>query len=658
MTDISKLITDNIDVWSNAVQFGSNRGRGKSKKLNLHGIKKLRDLILELAVHGKLVPQSPTDEPASILLERIANEKKDLIKQKLIKKPKILPELTSEDLPYSVPNSWTWCRLQDVSSYIQRGKGPKYDDAGKVRVISQKCIQWSGFDIDPAKFVNDESLEKYQDERYLQPNDLLWNSTGTGTVGRINVLEEVQEKTLVADSHVTIIRTQLPNPKFIWIYISAPGIQGRIEPDHENALVSGSTKQVELNTSSVMSLEVPIPPLEEQQRIVDKVNELMALCDQLEQQTEASIDAHQLLVEELLSTLFIQAEGSNSENAKAFEQNWARIVEHFDLLFTTEHSIEQLKQTILQLAVMGKLVPQDPTDEPASKLLERIEQEKEQLIKDKVIKRQKALPSIAESEKVFSLPIGWEWERFGNVYELVYGDNLPKPKRTESGEFNVYGSNGVVGSHNEACVKSPCIVIGRKGSAGALNKSEQDGCWVTDVAYSLTPFASMNLDFIFYQLHTCGLDNLGKGIKPGLNRNEAYELCIAIPPIEEQQRIVNKVVKLLELCDLLKNLIIEGQNTQQVLATAIVGSVLGRPSTIKLEEKEEKKAMNISTELSLGTVAYDKTAILAPLIGENGADAKSVWSSSGLKLPEFYRQLKLEITVGFVAKPAKAEFEG
>ncbi|MDG3087279.1 hypothetical protein P7F88_14810 [Vibrio hannami] len=145
------------------------------------------------------------------------------------------------------------------------------------------------------------------------------------------------------------------------------------------------------------------PPSDEQHRIVAKVDELMALCDQLEQQTEASIEAHQVLVTTLLDTL------TNSADADELMQSWARISEHFDTLFTTEESIDQLKQTILQLAVMGKLVPQDPSDEPAAELLKRIAEEKAQLVKEKKIKKQKALPPISEDEKPFELPSGWEW---------------------------------------------------------------------------------------------------------------------------------------------------------------------------------------------------------------------------------------------------------
>ena len=157
----------------------------------------------------------------------------------------------------------------------------------------------------------------------------------------------------------------------------------------------------------------------------------MALCDQLEQQTESSLTAHATLVKTLLATLTTsdnatatgqattQGSISQQQTGTTFNENWNRIAQHFHTLFTTEDSIDQLKQTILQLAVMGKLVPQNPNDEPASVLLEKIAAEKARLVKEKKIKKQKALPPIREEEKPFELPEGWEWCRVWDIAETI-----------------------------------------------------------------------------------------------------------------------------------------------------------------------------------------------------------------------------------------------
>ncbi|EIS3328451.1 restriction endonuclease subunit S, partial [Escherichia coli] len=412
---VEKLIVDHMETWTSALQTRSTAGRGSSGKIELYGIKKLRELILELAVRGKLVPQDPNDEPASELLKRIAAEKAELVKQGKIKKQKPLPEISEEEKPFELPEGWEWVRLGNIAEYIQRGKGPKYSENGTVRVVSQKCVQWSGFKLEQSRWITDESIPSYTEERFLKNGDVLWNSTGAGgTAGRVNFLETVKER-LVVDSHVTIIRSIKQNGQFICNYISTYGIQQLFDPKHPKTLLSGTTNQAELNTSVVISFITPFPPQKEQERINTKVIELMSLCDQLEQQSLSSLDAHQQLVETLLGTL------TDSQNAEELAENWARINEHFDTLFTTEASVDALKQTILQLAVMGKLVPQDPNDEPASELLKRIAQEKAQLVKEGKIKKQKPLPPISDEEKPFELPEGWEWCLFEDIIDIQSG---------------------------------------------------------------------------------------------------------------------------------------------------------------------------------------------------------------------------------------------
>jgi len=240
---------------------------------------------------------------------------------------------------------------------------------------------------------------------------------------------------------------------------------------------------------------------------------------------------------------------------------------------TSVYGIQKLRELILELAVRGKLVPQDPNDEPASELLKRIQAEKTKLIAEGKIKKDKPLPQISDEEKPFELPQGWEWVRLGEIFSLEYGDNLPSDKRSNSGKYPVYGSNGIVGSHDIAFVNSPCIVIGRKGSAGALNLSLSKGCCVTDVAYYCMPPKCIDIVFSFKLFHTLGLDSLGKGIKPGLNRNEVYELLIAVPPIEEQHRIVAKVDELMALCDQLETQHINAAEAHEKLVSHLLGTL-------------------------------------------------------------------------------------
>ena len=221
---------------------------------------------------------------------------------------------------------------------------------------------------------------------------------------------------------------------------------------------------------------------------------------------------------------------------------------NFDLLLEAPNSIQKLREMILQLAVQGKLVPQDPKDEPALELLKKIKSEKGKLIAEGKIKKEKPLTPIKPEEILYELPKGWEWIKLGEILSFEYGEGLTKDHRSESGKYPVFGSNGIVGYHDSYITEKPAIIIGRKGSSGALNLTYKPS-WTTDVAYYCVPPEYMDIEYTFIALKTTRLDELGKGIKPGLNRMEAYIKLFPVPPFEEQKRIVAKVDELMKLCD-------------------------------------------------------------------------------------------------------------
>ena len=271
---------------------------GKSQKqlddINSEMKDRLRKSVLQEAIQGKLVSQVPSDEPANSLLERIRVEKQKLLKADKLKKKDIVDSLIfkgednkyyekidgkvldiNDEIPYDIPASWSWVRLQQVCTYIHRGKSPKYSEVKKFPVIAQKCNQWDGFHIEKAQFIAPESVSSYAVENLLRDKDLLWNSTGLGTLGRIGLYPVSSNPYgfAVADSHVTVIRT-LPDfirPEFLLMFFSSPTVQSVIEDK-----ASGSTKQKELATETVKSYIVPIPPLAEQDRILDKYKTVLA----------------------------------------------------------------------------------------------------------------------------------------------------------------------------------------------------------------------------------------------------------------------------------------------------------------------------------------------------------------------------------------------
>ena len=191
---------------------------------------KLRKKILDLAMRGKLIPQDSQDEPASVLLEKIKEEKAQLIKEKKIKKSKPLPEITEEEKPFEIPESWEWVRLGEICNYIQRGRSPKYskEDTG-FKIISQKCIRWNDINLEYAKSITKDFFEKLENYRFIKKEDILWCSTGTGTVGRLNISKR-DLKNIPVDSHVTLVRgNDNLNRKFLYYYLLSPIIQNNMD---------------------------------------------------------------------------------------------------------------------------------------------------------------------------------------------------------------------------------------------------------------------------------------------------------------------------------------------------------------------------------------------------------------------------------------------
>ncbi len=250
-------------------------------KLNAELPEKLKKSILQEAIEGRLVPQDPNDEPASVLLDKIRKEKAQLVKEGKLKKKDLVETPISEDeKPFEIPESWEWVRLGSVCDYLHRGKSPKYGIQKKLPIIAQKCNQWDKIYTDRCLFSDIANIDKYTSEQYLQVGDVIINSTGGGTVGRTGFIEDYvfeDYPQFVADSHVTVVRAnKLIASKYVYFYLISPYIQLGIEDR-----CSGSTNQIELGTNTVFNFLFPLPPLAEQHRIVAKIEELFARIEKL-----------------------------------------------------------------------------------------------------------------------------------------------------------------------------------------------------------------------------------------------------------------------------------------------------------------------------------------------------------------------------------------
>ena len=499
----------------------------------------LKNSILQMAVQGKLVPQDPNDEPASVLLERIRAEKERLIKEKKIKREKnpsvifkgadntpyekIGDEVRSlaDEVPFDIPDSWEWVRLIDVCEYIQRGKSPKYSPIKKYPVVAQKCNQWSGFSIEKAQFIEPNSLSSYGPERLLQDNDLMWNSTGLGTLGRMAIYKTAANpyELAVADSHVTVIRPlkQFVLPEYLYYYFANPSVQSVIEDQAD-----GTTKQKELATATIKAYLTPIPPLDEQRRILAKLSEVLPV---------------------------VKNYGVVYDETTAMQEAFP----------------ESLKKSILQEAVQGKLVPQDPSDEPAEALLERIRAEKQRLIKEGKIKKDKhesvifrrdnshyekldGVERCIDDEPPFEIPENWCWVRFGTALVNRDAERIPlsvSQREKLDKKYDYYGASGVIDKVDRYLFDKPLLLVGEDG-ANLLLRSKpiafiaSGQYWVNNHAHVIDAVAGVDLRYIALFINATNLAPYVTGTaQPKMNQEKLNSILVPLPPTNEQRRIVS-----------------------------------------------------------------------------------------------------------------------
>ncbi|MCD7738713.1 MAG: restriction endonuclease subunit S [Lachnospiraceae bacterium] len=532
----------------------------------------LKNSILQMAVQGKLVPQDPNDEPASVLLERIRAEKAAMVKAGKIKKgknPSIIfrgadnlpyekvgnrePVCIADEVPFEIPDSWEWVRLYSlVSKEIKRGKSPRYSAQKGVQVFAQKCnVKSGGIDMTIAKYLDPSVFGKYPQEEYLQDQDIIINSTGNGTLGRIGIFQDtdrIDNSVIVPDSHVTVIRLLASVDKDYLLYV-LKYYQPYLEQQGE-----GSTNQTALKPAVISNLFIPIPPAEEQKRIAEKLADAFPLV----------------------------------ENYGEKESALASYNEDFP---------DQLKKSILQLAVQGKLVPQDPNDEPASVLLERIRAEKERLIKAGKIKRDKhesviyrrdnshyekldGIERCIDDEIPFQLPNAWEVIRLNDIGEYrkgPFGSSLTKsmfvPKGTST--IKVYEQKNAI--KKDCClgdyyiteryfsdkmsgfeVQPGDIIVSCAGTIGEtyVMPDNMERGIINQALMRMRIFAPINIEYFLlyfdYVLkETAKSSSKGSAIKNIPPFSIFKQLLLPLPPLAEQERIVVKVRQLQKISETL-----------------------------------------------------------------------------------------------------------
>ncbi|MBI1905343.1 MAG: restriction endonuclease subunit S [Rhodocyclales bacterium] len=540
------------------------------------GIKRLRGLILELAVRGKLVPQDPADEPASELLKRIEVEKARLVREGKIRKAKAVEPVGEDEQPFDLPESWCWARLSEIALLNPRNDA---NDETEVSFVPMAMIATS-FDG-----KHEQEPRKWKEVK----QGFTHFAEGDVGVAKITPCFENSKACVFSGLHSGIgagttelhIVRPIPGtllPRYVLAYFKAPMflLVGETR-------MTGTAGQKRLPRDFVELNPFPLPPLPEQHRIVARVDELMALCDRLEaEQTDAS-EARARLVDALLATL------TASRDAAECAANWQRLSTHFDTLFTTEASITALKQTVLQLAVMGRLVPQDPTDEPASELLKRTEAEKARLVKEGRIHKSKAVEAVGEDERPFEVPAGWEWGRFAQVAKvggrLVDATQFPDrlqvaPDCIEKGtgrltEKRTVAQAGVRGP-NQQFRAGQLLYSKIRPSLSKAVLVDFDGLCSADM-YPLD--VHIEPRFMLLQILSEVFLNQVRIAEnrvkmPKLNQESLNAFLVCIPPLLEQHRIVAKVDELMALCDRLKAYLATARDHRARLADTLVQAAL------------------------------------------------------------------------------------
>lgn len=479
----------------------------------------LKNSILQLAIQGKLVPQRAEEGNAEDLYKQIQSEKQKLIKEGKIKKEKPLPPITDDEKPFEIPKNWKWVRLGEIS-FINGGyafKSENFKQNG-IRVIRISDFNENGLiNTKIVRHIFDESLEPF----LLKEKDIILCMTG-GTVGKSYFVKKLNEQ-MMTNQRVATIRSIFVHQEYINFIVLSPLIQ-KIIKDSKNSTNDN------ISMGTINSFIVPLPPLAEQKRIVAKIEELLPYVERYE-------------------TAYNKLQQLN----KRFP--------------------DDLQKSVLQLAIQGKLVPQRPEEGNAEDLYKQIQAEKQKLIKEGKIKKEKLLPPITDDEKPFEIPDSWKWVRLNELCKSISdGDHQPPPQvsngypflvisNISSGKIDFSNTRYVSESYfnslpNERVAKKGDILFTVTGSLGIPIKVEDDKefCFQRHIALLKV---LIKIDCLNYFLRTpmvqlqCNKVATGTAQKT-IGLKSLRNLLIPLPPLAEQKRIVAKIEELLPLCDKLK----------------------------------------------------------------------------------------------------------
>lgn len=541
MTDIATLVADNIHIWTGAIQRKSSAGRGGGKRISLYGIERLRALILDLAVRGKLVPQDAADEPACELLKRVKAERAKRIKAKSIRKGKAFATV-SQTPPFEIPSNWIWTQLSEIG----HDWGQKKPSSSFTYIDVGSIDQTSGVVQSPSLVEANDAPSRAR--KVVRKGTVIYSTVRPYLLNIAIVDRDFDPEPIASTAFAIIHPFEGIEAGFVSRYLRSAPFVSYVESCQTGIAYPA------INDRQFFSAWCPLPPVREQRRIVAKVDELMALCDALERESADAMAAHQALVEMLLATLV------NSADAADLARQWARLESHFDNLFTTDASIDALKQTILDLAVRGKLVEQE-----SPSLTKWIESPLEKLIGP--------------------MDSGWSpaCHEFPSTSDDVWGvlkTTAVQDMRYDANQNKELPAKFEPRPNAEARVGD--VLITRAGPTNRVGiccfvASTRPRLMISDKIIRFRPISSVIEGAFLALALSVGtaaqqIEKAKSGMaasQVNISQSKLKAIIVPVPPLAEQRHIVAKVDALIALCDALKARLADAAQTQRDLADAI-----------------------------------------------------------------------------------------
>jgi type I restriction enzyme S subunit len=554
------------------------------------GVARLRELILSLAVQGKLVEQRQLDGSATVLMREI-----EVAKKEAASRARVRVTTTDDDLvaPFALPGSWAWVRLgsvTDISGGVTLGRKGVVEQPITLPYLRVANVQrWTVLCEDlKTVTIGAAELGRYQ----LRAGDLLIIEGGDwDKVGRTAIWNGELPQCL-HQNHVFKARGLTPSWNSEWAQLY---LNSGVARAYFASCSKQTTNLASINMTQLKACAFPLPPIAEQARIVTRVEELMRLCDALETKGRLEAEQHARLLGTLLGTL------TDSSTPEELVANWQRVADHFDLLLDRPEAVDALEQTILQLAVRGLLVPQGPSDESASALLARIANDRSRLIAEGHLAKRGAPEATVEIDAPFDLPASWRWAEFADyIHELCtgpFGSVIHKEDYVQGGVPLINPSHMIDGGiRHDPSISIPPelanqlsayrlsagdVLMARRGEVGryALVTEHEEGwlCGTGSFFVRLPSFCNREYFGLMLEDPRLRAHLLGESIgttMTNLNQRILLQAPIAVPPLPEQARIVARVTELRRLCAELRQRLATSQTTQSHLAEALVESAV------------------------------------------------------------------------------------